>query len=58
MHGELFMDIIISLFRYNEYKFDKMVYVVDNSQAHHLHNLFNILAKMDMDWAADCVHAR
>ena len=50
--------IIPVMFRYNEYRFDKMVYVVDNNQAHHLNNLFLILGKMDQDWATSCIYAR
>src|SRR5579859_3629513 len=40
--------------RYDEYKFDKMVYVVASQQNLHLKQLFKILELMGYEWASPC----
>jgi arginyl-tRNA synthetase len=42
--------------RYDEYKFDKMVYVVASQQDLHLKQLFKVLELMGYDWAKKCSH--
>lgn len=42
--------------RYNEYKFDKMIYVVAAQQDLHLAQLFKILELMGYKWANKCTH--
>jgi arginyl-tRNA synthetase len=42
--------------RYDEYKFDKMVYVVASQQDLHLKQLFKILELMGYEWASRCQH--
>eukprot|EP00007_Cunea_sp_BSH-02190019_P003582 CAMPEP_0174232134 /NCGR_PEP_ID=MMETSP0417-20130205/2505_1 /TAXON_ID=242541 /ORGANISM="Mayorella sp, Strain BSH-02190019" /LENGTH=633 /DNA_ID=CAMNT_0015310133 /DNA_START=41 /DNA_END=1942 /DNA_ORIENTATION=- len=49
-------DIAAAISRYNEYKFDRMLYVVGSPQAHHFKQLFKILEVMGYDWAAKCEH--
>jgi len=42
--------------RYDEYHFDKMVYVVASQQDLHLKQLFKVLELMGYDWAKRCSH--
>jgi len=42
--------------RYDDYKFDKMIYVVASQQDLHLKQLFKILELMGYDWAKKCMH--
>lgn len=42
--------------RYDEYHFDKMVYVVASQQDLHLKQLFKVLELMGYDWAKTCSH--
>eukprot|EP00088_Acartia_fossae_P062376 TRINITY_DN7526_c0_g1_i3.p1 TRINITY_DN7526_c0_g1~~TRINITY_DN7526_c0_g1_i3.p1 ORF type:complete len:587 (-),score=60.18 TRINITY_DN7526_c0_g1_i3:398-2125(-) len=51
-------DLAAAIHRFEQYEFDRMVYVVDNDQTHHLRNLFTILEKMGLSWANQCFHAR
>ena len=51
-------DIAAALDRKKLYNFDKMYYVVDNSQGPHFHNLFEILRRMGCSWADDCHHVK
>ncbi|OLL26307.1 Arginine--tRNA ligase, cytoplasmic [Neolecta irregularis DAH-3] len=49
-------DIGAALQRYEDHKFDKMVYVVASQQDLHLAQLFKILEKMEYPWADRCLH--
>lgn len=51
-------DIASAVERYNKYKFDKMYYIVDNSQSEHFKALREILFKMDMPWATRLHHIK
>lgn len=51
-------DIAAAIDRYNKYKFDKMLYVVDNSQSDHFNNLKAILHKMSFSWAHKLQHVK
>ena len=42
--------------RYEQYKFDKMIYVVAAQQDLHLAQLFKILELMGYEWAGKCTH--
>jgi arginyl-tRNA synthetase len=42
--------------RYDEYNFDKMIYVVACQQDLHLKQLFKVLELMGYDWAKKCQH--
>src|SRR5690606_3806959 len=49
-------DIGAALERYEQYKFDKMIYVVASQQDLHLKQLFAILKKLNLPWASTCQH--
>jgi arginyl-tRNA synthetase len=42
--------------RYDQYKFDKMVYVVASQQDLHIKQLFKVLELMGYEWAKNCIH--
>jgi arginyl-tRNA synthetase len=42
--------------RFDQYNFDKMVYVVASQQDLHLKQLFKVLELMGYDWAKRCTH--
>lgn len=42
--------------RYDEYNFDKMIYVVASQQDLHLKQLFKVLELMGYEWANKCQH--
>lgn len=49
-------DIGAAMERWDQYKFDKMIYVVACQQDLHLQQLFAILKLMGLEWADRCVH--
>ncbi|KAF9557000.1 arginyl-tRNA synthetase [Agrocybe pediades] len=49
-------DIGGAIERYEEYKFDKMIYVVATQQDLHLAQFFKVLELMGFPWAKDLVH--
>lgn len=49
-------DLAAALYRQKEYAFDRCLYVVDNGQALHFKQVFAVLKKMGMDWAATMHH--
>jgi len=51
-------DIGAAIDRREKLSFDKLIYVVDNSQATHFANLFKILDLMGHSWSPDCQHCR
>ncbi|XP_015833637.2 probable arginine--tRNA ligase, mitochondrial [Tribolium castaneum] len=51
-------DIAAAIDRYNRYSFDKMLYIVDNSQSDHFNNLKAILHKMSLPWAHKLQHVK
>ena len=51
-------DIAAALDRKSKFSFDKMYYVVDNSQGTHFNNLFEILRRLGCAWAGDCSHVK
>lgn len=51
-------DIAAALDRYAKYKFDQMLYVVDNSQSDHFNSLNNVLFNMDLPWAGRIKHVK
>ncbi|XP_076800109.1 putative arginine--tRNA ligase, mitochondrial [Clavelina lepadiformis] len=44
-------DVAAAIDRFNDYKFDRMIYVTDISQAEHFNQIFAILEKMGFPWA-------
>lgn len=51
-------DIAALLDRYKRYKFDKMLYVVDNSQTDHFASVFDIVSKLDENCTKGCEHIK
>jgi len=49
-------DIGTAICRYNDFSFDKMIYVVGNEQNHHFKVLFEILNKMNYSWSKELFH--
>ena len=49
-------DLAAALYRKNEYRFDKNLYVVAYQQNLHFAQVFKVLELCGFSWAADCVH--
>ncbi len=49
-------DLGTAVDRYNEYRFDKNIYVVGNEQNYHFHVLKALLKKMGFEWAEGLYH--
>jgi len=49
-------DLAAALDRWERYRFDRMLYVVDVAQEHHFRQLFRALETLGHAWAAHCVH--
>ncbi|XP_044749483.1 probable arginine--tRNA ligase, mitochondrial isoform X2 [Coccinella septempunctata] len=51
-------DIAAAIDRFNKYKFDKMYYIVDNSQSEHFKTLKEMLYRLDLPWANRLHHVK
>ncbi|XP_023940452.1 probable arginine--tRNA ligase, mitochondrial isoform X1 [Bicyclus anynana] len=51
-------DIAALLDRYKRYRFDKMLYVVDNAQTDHFATVFDIVRRLDKDCTTGCEHVK
>ena len=49
-------DLAAAIYRYNEYHFDKNIYVVGLPQALHFRQVFSVLKKAGMPFAEQCEH--
>jgi arginyl-tRNA synthetase len=49
-------DLVAAIYRYETYKFAKMLYVVGSDQRLHFQQVFKVLGLMGFPWAKDCVH--
>jgi arginyl-tRNA synthetase len=49
-------DLAAAIYRYETYKFAKMLYVVGSDQRLHFQQVFKVLGLMGFPWAKDCVH--
>lgn len=49
-------DIYLAEKRHQDYKFDRMFYVVASEQNHHFKVLFRILELLGKKWVKDCIH--
>ncbi|MDQ3049491.1 MAG: arginine--tRNA ligase [Bacteroidota bacterium] len=49
-------DLGTAVMRYNEFKFDKLIYVVGNEQDYHFKVLFLVLKKLGYEWADRLFH--
>jgi arginyl-tRNA synthetase len=51
-------DVAAFIDRYDRYKFDKMIYVVDHSQKNHFQALFSVAHQLGLPYAENGVHVR
>ncbi|KAK9882098.1 hypothetical protein WA026_018943 [Henosepilachna vigintioctopunctata] len=51
-------DIAAAIDRFHKYKFDKMYYIVDNSQSEHFKLLKEMLHRLDLPWANRLHHVK
>ena len=51
-------DIAAAIDRKESFNFDKMFYVVDNSQGTHFNNLFEVLRRLGCEWSGHCHHVK
>jgi arginyl-tRNA synthetase len=51
-------DLAAALDRHKQFRFDRMFYVVDNSQEPHFRHLFQVLGRLGHRWAAGCQQVR
>lgn len=49
-------DLSAAIYRYEKYRFSKLLYVVGSEQTLHFKQLFKILELMGFPWAKDCLH--
>ncbi|NMB40343.1 MAG: arginine--tRNA ligase [Firmicutes bacterium] len=49
-------DLAAAIYRYEQYRFDKIYYVVGSEQTLHFQQLFKILELMGYPWAQNCFH--
>jgi arginyl-tRNA synthetase len=49
-------DITAAIYRYNTYKFHKLLYVVGSAQKLHFQQIFKVLELMGYSWAKDLIH--
>lgn len=49
-------DLCAAIYRYENYKFSQMIYVVGAPQSLHFQQLFKVLELMGFPWAGRCVH--
>lgn len=49
-------DLAAAIYRYERYRFHKMLYVVGSEQTLHFKQLFKILELLEFPWAQDCLH--
>ncbi len=49
-------DAAALLHRYSKYQFDRMIYVVGDTQSLHFKQLFKLIEMMKYDWASRCFH--
>ncbi|MBW2986765.1 arginine--tRNA ligase [Candidatus Woesearchaeota archaeon] len=49
-------DLYVAVQRYNDFKFDKSIYVVATEQNYHFKVLFTLLKKLGYKWADGCYH--
>jgi len=50
-------DIAALLYRYEQYDFDKMVYVTDMRQSLHFRQVFKAIELLGLEWSSRCEHA-
>ena len=51
-------DLAALMYRWETYRFEKLLYVVDVAQSLHFRQLFQVLERMGCDWRDKCVHVQ
>lgn len=49
-------DVAAAQYRYQQFQFDRMTYIVGGEQKLHFKQLFAVLKKMNLPWASKCEH--
>ena len=49
-------DLAAAMYRYETYRFDRLLYVVAADQRLHFQQVFKVLELMGLPWAKDCIH--
>jgi len=49
-------DVAAALYRYNQFHFDRMTYIVGQEQKLHFQQVFGVLRKMSCNWVDRCEH--
>jgi arginyl-tRNA synthetase len=49
-------DLAAAIYRWETYRFDRSLYVVDRGQALHFQQLFTVLERAGFEWASRCAH--
>lgn len=49
-------DLAAAIYRYEQFKFDRMLYVVGSEQTLHFQQMFKVLELLGFEWAKNCVH--
>ncbi len=49
-------DVAAAIYRYNQFHFDRMTYIVGGEQRLHFKQVFGVLKKMDLKWVDRCEH--
>ena len=49
-------DLAAAIYRYNQFHFDRMTYIVGGEQRLHFQQVFAVLRKMGFDWVSRCEH--
>jgi arginyl-tRNA synthetase len=49
-------DVAAAIYRYNQFHFDRMTYIVGSEQRLHFKQVFGVLKKMGLPWAENCEH--
>ena len=49
-------DVAAAIYRYKQFHFDRMTYIVGGEQKLHFQQVFGVLKKMGLDWASRCEH--
>ncbi|OFZ00884.1 MAG: arginine--tRNA ligase [Bdellovibrionales bacterium GWC1_52_8] len=49
-------DVAAAIYRYNQFHFDRMTYIVGGEQKLHFEQVFGVLRKMGLEWEVRCEH--
>jgi arginyl-tRNA synthetase len=49
-------DVAAAIYRYGQFKFDRMTYIVGGEQKLHFQQVFGVLRKLEMEWEPRCEH--